>query len=147
MATENIENEFLVCTKIKNVFRNIIMSERENSNFDLNNFFLKGKFVSQHSFDEIRHNLKISSVINIHFPVLRAHQIESDNVNLDGIDIEMFDQHRAPLTPRMIEISLKNYKSWMNTGFYIEISFSAGSSLGFNAEREVIIHFVFVVQY
>lgn len=66
-----------------------------------------------------------------------AHQIDVERNDLDGVDIEWYDQLRTPLTPKMIEITLKNYKSWMNTGFFIEITFAVRGPLSLGAEKEV----------
>lgn len=68
---------------------------------------------------------------------MAVHQIDVEKTDLDGVDIEWYDQFRTPLTPKMIEISLKNYKSWMNTGFFIEITFAVRGPLTQDAEKEV----------
>lgn len=79
---------------------------------------------------------------------MAAHQIDVENNDLDGVDIEWYDQFRTPLTPKMIEISLKNYKSWMNTGFFIEITFAVRGALTLDAEKEVnIFNLFFQIDY
>lgn len=51
-----------------------------------------------------------------------VHEVEVEKAFFDAhnVEIEVLDQFRTPLTPEMIVLSMKNYKSWMNTGFYIE---------------------------
>lgn len=55
--------------------------------------------------------------------MLAVHDVEVDKVLLDAhnVEIEVLDQFRTPLTQQMIVLSMKNYKSWMNTGFFIEL--------------------------
>lgn len=55
------------------------------------------------------------------FLVFSAHEIQITNEDAGEFSAEISDQLRTPMTPKMLAISLRNYKSWMNTGFYIEI--------------------------
>lgn len=53
--------------------------------------------------------------------VFEVHNILLENNDGTDWEIELLDQYRTPLTDEMVELSLKNYKSWMNSNFYIEI--------------------------
>lgn len=132
------DQEFLIRLKIKQVYRNVIVRTSDLNNFELIAFFKKSKLISTKTLITVQQQLgNVFLFLVIPNSVLHAHQIDIENDELNGLETEWYDQFRTPLTPRMIEISLQNFKSWMNTGFFIEINFTVGGSLIQSAEKEV----------
>lgn len=132
-----VENEdFYLRVRVKNRSRNVMFNTGEELDYNL--FVLRGKIK-----DHIHLVVKCKSVHNLEclpmFLALRAHNLRLQR----DTEVELFDQLNTPLDSKMVDITLRNFKSWLNTGFFIEMRIT-GSYLSEDIEVEVCDHFQFV---
>lgn len=104
--------EFYVRVRYKNVYRNVYFNTNDPKNYQF--FVKKGKLKL---FQCLLFQYESNKIFML--SAFAAHGVLPNKSN--STEVYLFDQLRTPIEPKMLEITLNNYKSWLNSSFYIEI--------------------------